>query len=127
MATEKETLQARAEELGLETDGTIPQLREAIAAAELEEGAEPSPEVMAPPAPAPVAPVAPDLPDEPVNPVITRPKPPPAGTQRVYEVHSSFWMRTKNGNRLAQNGGTVKLTDGQARKYLRRGNIKLAD
>ena len=42
MATEKETLQEKAEDLGLDTEGTIAQLKDSIAAAEAEATAAPS-------------------------------------------------------------------------------------
>lgn len=128
MATEKETLQEKAEDLGLDTEGTIAQLKDSIEAAEAEETAapsEPPPEVVAE---KPVAEAAPAeaLPEAPVNPVAVTPKAVPAGTVRIYDVTSSFWMMTADGSQLAQNGGSVKLTEKQAAKYLRHGNIKLA-
>jgi len=129
MATEKETLQAQADELGLDTTGTIAQLKESIAAAEAEEGAppaDPSPEVVdAPVAPEPT--VDADLPAAPINPAVVKaPAPVASSAMLTYEVMSAFWLRTSAGMALAQMGGTVKLTQAQAKKYLRYGNIKLA-
>ena len=135
MVTRKEKLQATAEELGLETKGTIAQLKEAIAAAEAEDGpeaesgadpTEPSPEVVTETPPAPKVAADESLPEAPVNPTVAKPKAALPGAVRTYDVMSSFWMQTSAGKKLAQNGGTVRLTEKQAKKYLRHGNIKLA-
>jgi hypothetical protein len=127
MATEKETLQERADELGLDTEGTIAQLKEAISAADAEENAqpvEPAPEVVV--ETVPEAPVVEALPESPVNPVVPTRAPVPVGAIRAYDVHSAFWIKTQGGLKLAQNGGTVRLTEKQAAKYVRHGNISLA-
>jgi len=128
MATEKETLQERADELGLDTEGTIAQLKEAISAADAEDSAppaEPEPEVVTEAAPK-KAPAVEALPAPPVDPVVPTPTPVPVGAIRTYDVHSAFWIKAQGGLKLAQNGGTVKLTDTQAAKYVRHGNISLA-
>lgn len=124
MTTEKEKLQAKAEELGLETEGTIAQLTEAIATAKAEDAAEVPPEVAdTQPPPAPV--VAEALPDEPTAPPSTTPKRAPVapGTLETYKVNSSFWLMTGKGLKLAQRGGKVRLTQRQAKKYLKHSNI----
>ena len=126
MATPKETLQARAEELGLETEGTIAQLTEWIAAADAEDkdAVETPPEVAdTEPPPAPV--IAEALPDEPAAPPSTTPKRAPvaAGTLETYQVLSAFWLMTGKGPKLAQRNGKVRLTEKQAKKYLKHNNI----
>lgn len=136
MATEKEKLQKKAEEMGLDTEGTKAQLKEAIKAAEAEEGGLGDTSVEAtnainedstidPPAPGEVAP-ADELPEEPVNPEeVPKPKATVSGPQE-YEVLSSFYLMTKGGSKIASTGGRVKLTEKQAAKYLRVGVVKLA-
>ena len=111
--TEKERLQARAEELGLETDGTTQQLKEWIVAAEAEDAADDLPEIEGDdPASETLASLE-DLPDVPVDP------PPPVPVVapvvkpdevRGYTVLSSFWLRTSQGLRRANTGAVVKLT-----------------
>lgn len=141
MTAEIDALKERAEDLGLETDGTEDELRAAIAEAEAEEGGanteapgepeaeapdpEPPPEVVAS---KPVAPPAPPeaLPPAPSNPVVEQKKAAPPGATRTYEVMSSFYLMTAEGPQLAQVGGTVRLTEKQAKKYLRTKNIELA-
>ncbi len=140
MATHKEKLQAQAEEMGLDTDGTIPQLKAAIAAAEAEDGGLGDSNVEATPTEEAVnevnvetaerfdgAPVeaAEELPDTPVNPVVKAPAPRPQGSSQTYEVLSSFYLHTKSGSEIASTGGQVTLTDKQALRYLHAGVIKL--
>ena len=126
MATEKETLQARSEELGLETEGTIHQLKEWIAGAEADDAVDALPDVIDEnPIPVPEAsealPEAPTPPPSAPKPIAAKP-----GEVRTYEVTSAFWLRTSSGSKLAARGGKVSLTDKQAKKYLKHNNIKLA-